>query len=145
MTVTLAASEVAAKLSKLAGSIIESKENTLIVKSGAILDILSVLKDTPGLELNYLNDITATDYWDYFELVYQLTSLNHNHKLTVKTRLAGRKVLSLPSVISVFRGADFQEREIHDLLGIAFAGHPNLKPIILWEGFQGYPLRKDFL
>ncbi len=146
MTTALAGADIAAKLApNLTENVVETQENALLVKSAAIKDILAFLKDAPGLEFNYLNDMTATDYWDYFEIVYQITSLTHNQKMCVKTRLAGRENLSLPSVVSVFKGADYQEREIFDLLGIKFEGHPNLKHIVLWEGFKGYPLRKDYL
>jgi NADH-quinone oxidoreductase subunit C len=146
MTMAVAGAEVAAKLApKFTESIIETQENSLLVKSSAVKDILAFLKETPGLEFNYLNDMTATDYWDYFEVVYQITSIPNNQKMVIKTKLAGRENLSLPSVVSVYKGADYQEREIFDLLGIKFEGHPNLKRIFLWEGFQGYPLRKDYL
>ena len=146
MTTAIAGAEVAARLTPgLAENIIEAQENSLLVKGSAIKAILFFLKGTPGLEFNYLNDITAVDYWDYFEVVYQLTSIIHNHKLAVKTRLKGREDLVLPSVVGVYKGADFQEREIFDLMGIEFEGHPNLKRIMLWEGFNGHPLRKDYL
>jgi NADH-quinone oxidoreductase subunit C len=146
MTTAVAGADIAAKLpANLTENVVETQENSLLVKSTAIKDILAFLKSAPGLEFNYLNDMTATDYWDYFEIVYQITSITHNQKMSVKTRLPGRNDLSLPSVVSVYMGADYQEREIFDLLGIKFEGHPNLKHIVLWEGFQGYPLRKDYL
>ena len=146
MTTALAAAEVAAKItSKSAGSVIDANQNVLLVKSETIQEVLSVLKEAPGLEFDYLADITATDYWDYFEIVYQITSLTHNQKINVKTRLTGRENLILPSVVSVYKGADYQEREIYDLMGISFDGHPNLKRLFLWEGFPGHPLRRDYL
>ena len=106
---------------------------------------MNYLKTTPGLDFDYLTAITAIDYWDYFEVIYQLISLTHNRSVVIKTRCQGRDNLSLPSVVSIYTAADYQEREIFDLMGIRFDGHPNLKPIFLWEGFQGYPLRKDYL
>ena len=77
--------------------------------------------------------------------MYHLTSIVNQHDTVVKTRLYGREELSMPSVYHVWRGADFQEREIWDLMGIRFNGHPNMKRLLLWEGFEGHPLRKDFL
>ena len=146
MTVALDGREVAAKLKQqFAGSIIESRGESLLVKSESIVDIVEHLKSNPELNFDYLNHITAVDYYDYFELIYQLTSIKHNHSLVVKTRCYGRDNPSVPSIVSQYRGADFQEREIFDLMGISFEGHPNLKRIVLWEGFQGHPLRKDFL
>ena len=103
-----------------------------------------MLKDTPGLDFNYLTSITAVDYGDYFELVYNLTSLEHNHSLVIKAR-CDRNQPVLPSVVSLWRAADYQEREIYDLMGVTFEGHPNLKRIALWAGYQGHPLRKDYL
>jgi len=145
MTVALSGKEIAAKLQpRFPGSIVESSESGLVVKSESLLDIASFLKTSPDLDFDYLTAITAVDYYAYFEVVYQLTSLKHNHSLVVKTRCYGRDNPALPSVVSLWRGADFQEREIYDLMGIRFDGHPNMKRIFLWEGFKGYPLRKDF-
>ena len=146
MTIALSGEEITAKLEKkISGSIIESSQNSLVVKSEAWLEVATFLKTTPGLDFDYLTSITAIDYYDYFEVVYQLTSIKHNHSLVVKTRCYGRDNPTVPSVVSLWRGADFQEREIYDLMGISFDGHPNLKRIFLWEGFQGHPLRKDYL
>jgi NADH-quinone oxidoreductase subunit C len=77
-------------------------------------------------------------------LIYDLISIEHNHHIILKTRLTDREKATVASVVSLWRGADFQEREIYDLFGINFPEHPNLKRIFLWDGFQGYPLRKDF-
>ncbi len=146
MTVALSGREIANKLEqKFPGSIVESSEDSLLVKGEFLLGIAAFLKTTPDLDFDYLNNITAVDYYDYFEVVYQLTSLKQNHSLILKTRCHGRDNPTLPSVVSLWRGADFQEREIYDLMGIRFEGHPNMKRIVLWEGFQGHPLRKDYL
>ncbi len=146
MILSLSGKEVAAQLEQqFPGSIIASSENNFLVKSESLLDIAEYLKSSPELDLDYLNHITAVDYYDYFEVVYQLTSIKHNHSLVLKTRCYGRDNPLVPSVVSLWQGADFQEREIYDLMGISFDGHPNLKRIFLWEGFQGYPLRKDYL
>ena len=146
MTLALSGTEVAAKLAEqFPGSIIESSENSFLIKNTSLFDIVSYLKATPGLDFDYLTAITAVDYYDYFELVYHLTSIEHNHSLVLKTRCYDRENPTVSSLVSLYQGADFQEREIYDLLGITFEGHPNPKHIVLWEGFQGYPLRKDFL
>jgi NADH-quinone oxidoreductase subunit C len=116
----------------------------VILNSDSLSRVAGYLKKNPDLAFNYLNYITATDYYDYFELVYQVTSLEHNHSLQFKVRCPDRIKPSVPSVTDIWRGADFQEREIFDLFGINFEGHPNLKRIALWEGFQGHPLRKDY-
>jgi NADH:ubiquinone oxidoreductase subunit C len=82
---------------------------------------------------------------DYFEVVYHLISLEHNHSLVLKTRCYDRDKPVVPSVVNLWRSADFQEREVYDLMGIIFDGHPNLKRLLLWEGFVGHPLRRDYL
>ncbi len=146
MTVALSGKEVAAKLEQqFPASIIESNEDSLLVKSESLFELVSFLKTTPDLEFNFLSSITGIDYFDYFEVVYHLTSMIHNHSLVVKTRCYGRENLVVPSIVSLYQGANSQEREIYDLMGISFEGHPNMKRIFLWDGFQGHPLRKDYL
>lgn len=146
MTLAFSGEEIASQVEEqLPGSIVDSSQDSLVVNSESWLAVAAFLKDTPGLDFDYLTSITAVDYYDFFEVVYQLTSLKHNHSLVVKTRCYEREKPSLPSVVSLWRGADLQEREIYDLMGISFDGHPNLKRIFLWEGFQGHPLRKDYL
>ena len=119
-------------------------ESALWVKPERIVEVVTFLRDEPAFQFNYLNSVSAVDYIDYFEVVYHLTSFHHNHSATIKARLYGREDPSIPSVVGVWQGADFQEREIWDLMGVRFPGHPNLKRIMLWEGFPGHPLRKDF-
>jgi len=145
MTVALSGKEIASQLEeKFPGSIVESNQDSFVVKSDFLLAVAAFLKDTPGLDFGYLNYITAIDYYDHFEVVYQLVSLEHNHSLVLRTRCDQRDNPTLPSLVSLWRGADLQEREIYDLMGIRFEGHPNMKRIALWEGFQGHPLRKDY-
>ena len=146
MTIILSGKEIASELEKqLPRSIVESSENNLAIKSESLLEIASFLKTSPDLAFDYLASITAVDYYDYFEVVYHLTSIKHNHSVMLKTRCYDRENPILPSVVKLWRGADFQEREICDLMGIKFEGHPNLKHIFLWEGFKGHPLRKDYI
>ncbi len=146
MILALSGKEVAAQLEQqFPGSIIESTRNSLLVKTESLFELASFLKTTPGFDFDYLNHITAVVYYDYFEVVYQFTSLKHNHSLVLKTRCYDRENPTVPSIVRLYQGADFQEREIYDLMGISFNGHPNLKRIFLWEGFEGHPLRKDYL
>ena len=126
-------------------SVVASVDGVLFVEPAKIADVAGFLKSDSKLDFNFLNSISAVDYINHFEVVYHLTSMNKRHTAIVKTRLDGRDELTLPSVYHLWRGADFQEREIWDLMGISFAGHPNLKRIMLWEGFDGHPLRKDYL
>ena len=145
----LSAEELAEKVSvgvpdSLDTTSINTAENVIWVKSSKVADVASFMKSDVGLDFNFLNSITAIDYINHFEIVYHLTSIDKEHTAIIKTRLDGREELSLPSVYHLWRGADFQEREIWDLMGIGFSGHPNLKRIMLWEGFPGHPHRKDF-
>ena len=127
------------------GAVDQWTDDTLWVQPTSISQVAGFLQREGDLDMEYLNSISAIDYIGYFELVYHLTSFRKGHKATVKSRLPGREDLSAPSVYHLWRGADFQEREIWDLMGIRFDGHPNMKRIMLWEGFQGHPLRKDYL
>ncbi|MFO8101834.1 MAG: NADH-quinone oxidoreductase subunit C [Dehalococcoidia bacterium] len=143
---TLAGSEAAPKIEeKLSGSIIEINEDCIMVAKDSIAGVMQLLKESPEFDFNYINNITAVDNLDHFEVVYNITSLTRKHTLCVKARVPGRDAPEIPSVTSVWKGADFQEREVYDLMGILFIDHPNLKRIALWAGFEGHPLRKDFL
>lgn len=146
MTVALSGKEIASRLEeKFPGSIEASNQDSLVIKSDALLPAAAFLRDTENLKFDYLNYVTAVDYYSYFEVVYQMTSLEHNHSVIIKTRCYDRENPVVPSVIGLWQAADFQEREIYDLMGIKFEGHPNMKRIFLWEGFPGHPLRRDYL
>ena len=146
MTAILSGNELAGELNdKFPGSVIDAGEKDIIVSGDFLPQVVTHLKDTPELSFDYLNMVTAADYFDYFEVVYRLSSLKHNHSLTIKTRCHDREKPAVPSLTGLYQGADWQEREVYDLMGIEFTGHPNLKRIFLWEGFDGHPLRKDYL
>ena len=146
MTVALSGKEIAARIEeKFPGSIEASGLESLVVKAGSLLDVMAYLRDDGEMGFDYLNYITSVDYYSYFEVVYQMTSLEHNHSIVVKTRCQGRENPAVPSVCGLWQGANVQEREIYDLMGITVDGHPNLKRLFLWEGFPGHPLRRDYL
>lgn len=118
------------------------KDNLLIDRSNS-LEIFRLLRDTHGYD--YLANLTSVDYQDCYEVVYHLASIRKgNGPLGVKVR-AEKENPAVPSLTSLWPGANFQEREVYDMMGIRFEGHPSLKRILLWEGFEGYPLRKDYL
>lgn len=108
-------------------------------------EVARFLKEAPGLELDYLNNLTAVDYLECIEVVYHLSSMKHNHSLTVRVQCRQRDNAQVPSVVHLWQGADLQEREVYDLMGVRFEGHPNLKRLLFWEGFEGHALRKDFI
>ena len=130
---------------RFTGAVIEATDSAITVDSKCLLEVMAYLKTTPGLDFDYMTTVTAIDYFQYFEVVYNLVSMEHNHSLTVKTRAYGRDNPRLPSVVSLWRSADHQEREIYDLMGVTFEGHPNMKRIMLWPEFKGHPQRKDYL
>jgi NADH-quinone oxidoreductase subunit C len=111
-------------------------------------DALAWLRDTPGQEFNYLTDVTAVDYRDPerpLEVVYQLRSLGRKAALRLKVALDRREPLEVQSVYDLWRGADWLEREVYDMFGVTFTGHPDLRRILMWETYaEGHPLRKDF-
>jgi NADH-quinone oxidoreductase subunit C len=111
-------------------------------------DVLAWLRDTPGQEYNYLTDVTAVEYRDPerpLEVVYQLRSLDRNADLRIKVALDKRVPLEVRSVYDLWRGADWLEREVFDMFGVTFTGHPDLRRILMWETYaEGFPLRKDF-
>ena len=146
MTRAVAGTDLAQRIeSQIPGSVVASDAADVWVRSEAVHDALQLLRDGDDLDFQFLNAVTAVDYVEFFELIYHLTSLRRNASCTVKTRLYSREDPSAPSVIDLWRGAELQEREIYDLMGITFHGHPNMKRILLWEGFPGHPLRKDFI
>ena len=127
------------------GAVVDHNQTDVWVRPESILEVARLLKDDASFDFSFLNAVTAVDYIEYFEMVYHLLSMRRNASFVLKSRLAGRENLEAPSVYEVWRGADLQEREVWDLMGIRFDGHPNMKRIMLWEGFPGHPLRKDFL
>ena len=110
--------------------------------------ILQWLRDDPGQTFDYLTDLTAVEYRDGerpLEVVYQLRSLGRRADLRLKIELDKRQPLEVDSVIDLWRGADWLEREVFDMFGVRFRGHPDLRRILMWETYaEGFPLRKDF-
>ena len=118
-------------------------EVVVTVPSERLLDACATLRNDPSLSFDYLRCLSVVDYEDRFQVVYHLWSREHRHKLTLKVDTPPESP-SVPSVTGVWRGADWFEREGHDLFGVEFPGHPELKVLILYEGFEGFPGRKSF-
>jgi NADH-quinone oxidoreductase subunit C len=120
-------------------------ETTLTVRREAVVDVLRALRDTPGLEYQQLMEIAGCDYPERperFEVNYHLLSLTQNRRIRVKV-LTDDKT-PVPSATAVWPVANWLEREVFDLYGVLFEGHPDLRRILTDYGFEGYPLRKDF-
>jgi NADH-quinone oxidoreductase subunit D/NADH-quinone oxidoreductase subunit C/D len=117
----------------------------VIVEAAQLPEFARVIRDEYGF--NYLSSLTAVDYLghgDHLEVVYHAFRVPSGGKPLVFKAQTDRQDAVIPSLVSIYPGADFQEREAYDLYGIHFAGHPNLRRILLWEGFEGYPMRKDY-
>lgn len=118
-------------------------ESTLYIKPEAVEDICRTLKENGFTMLNDITAVHPSAETDYFFVVYHVFSPSMNTRIRLKARVPLENP-ELPSVTAVWRGADWYERETFDLFGIRFTGHPNLARILTAEGFDGFPLRKDF-
>ena len=146
MTKQLGGAELAAQINKIyPDSVLEWNHEEIWIAPENLLMVSNWLKTTDDLDFGTLRAITAVDYIEYFELIYHFLSMRLNQSAILKTRLYGRENPVIDSVVEIWKGADLQEREIWDLMGISFEGHPNMKRVLLWEGFPGHPLRKDFI
>jgi len=124
----------------------EHGDATALVDAGRILDVLGLLRDEAELEFDMLTDLTAVDYLPRtprFEVVYHLYSVALNHRLRIKAPVAGGDA-RIASATRLYPSAGWMEREVWDLYGIQFEGHPDLRRILLYEQFEGHPLRKDY-
>lgn len=122
-------------------------EEMIIVSRNGLRDFVLSLKEDPELDFNFLTDITAVDYLGKkdprFEMVYHLHSLRLNRRLRVKVPVPEADPV-VESLASLWKGANWLEREVWDMFGIRFHGHPDLKRILMYEEFEGHPLRKDY-
>jgi NADH-quinone oxidoreductase subunit C len=125
-------------------------DDTLVVEATQVHLVLRTLRDDPTLFMNFLVDITAVDYLgkDFrFEVVYHLRSFKSGARLRVKAPVADPEDGSNPSIDTItplWASANWMEREVWDLYGIKFGGHPDLRRILMYEEFVGHPLRKDY-
>jgi NADH:ubiquinone oxidoreductase subunit D/NADH:ubiquinone oxidoreductase subunit C len=127
------------------GAVVDRDGDWLVVDPDRLTPVATYLRDELGFD--WLTHISATDYPDHFEVVYNIYSTRPElwgPGLPLKVRVPDKVDPRVPSLVPVYKGANFQEREVYDMFGIRFEGHPDLRRILLWEGFEGYPLRKDF-
>jgi NADH-quinone oxidoreductase subunit C len=119
---------------------------TAVVEAGRLVETMRFLRDDSALAFEMLSDLCAVDYLPRvprFEVVYHLYSVAKNHRLRVKVQV-GAEAPSVPSVVPLWPSANWMEREVWDLYGIRFEGHPDLRRILLYDEFEGHPLRKDY-
>ncbi|MFA6564306.1 MAG: NADH-quinone oxidoreductase subunit C [Verrucomicrobiia bacterium] len=148
----------------MAGVRLAIEGKSLVVGRQHLLDVVRFLKDDTGLAMDYCSNLCAVDWLPrtiktrecdrdvqrdvpgHLEVVYDFYSMAKKHgPLQLRCRTEGREgTPSLPSITPLFRGAEFQEREAFDLYGIRFEGHPDLRRILMWDGFKSFPMRKDY-
>ena len=120
-------------------------ELTIVIEKGALLTICDFLKNDPDLQYNFLSDVTAVDYPERgkrFEVVYNLYSIPKRWRIRLKVNVEEEE--SVPSITSIWEGANWAEREVFDMFGIRFDDHPDLTRIVMPDDWVGHPLRKDF-
>jgi NADH-quinone oxidoreductase subunit C len=158
----MAAAEIVDTLQRaLPGVSIESwdaaDQPCLVVPAGALVDAARVLRDTPELNFSFLAEMTAADYWPKdprFEVVYHLASIGVKdwpragmsgtaRRLRLKVRVSDT-LAELPTLQGIWPNANWYEREVYDLFGVIFAGHPDLRRILMPEDWEGFPARKDY-
>ena len=120
------------------------RESLLIENLKDLPKVASYLKNS-DLQLDYLSSVTGADYLDYLESVYHLYSMTKKTLLVTLRVRVKRESPKIPSLVSIYRSAEFQEREAYDMYGIIYEGHPDLRRIFMWEGFEGFPMRKDYV
>jgi NADH-quinone oxidoreductase subunit C len=126
-------------------------DHTAVVERAALLDVLGFCRDEPALYFDMLMDLTAVDYLKFpgredgprFEVVYHLCSMRHLHRFRVKTRVDEDDAV-VPTAVGLWPIANWFEREVWDMFGIRFEGHPDLRRLLMYEEFVGHPLRKDY-
>lgn len=119
----------------------ETEEPALIVDAADFPAVLRALKEKEGFDR--LGNLTAVDWKDHIEMVYHLYNMEENVKLEVKAALDSAAPV-IESATSLYPGAEFEEREVYDLMGVDFPGHPDLRRILMPDNYPAHPLRKDF-
>jgi NADH-quinone oxidoreductase subunit C len=124
-----------------------SGQHSLRLAPDHAVEVAKFLRDDAELALDFLSNVTGVDWPDCLEAVYHLYSVALKHgPLVIRMRTVNRTdQVELPSLTPVWRSAEFQEREIFDLFGIVFAGHPDLRRILMWDDFKDHPMRRDYV
>ena len=129
----------------LPGAKLQIEGNAFVVDRASLLEIARFLKEHDAFKMDYVSCITGVDYRDYLECVYHFYSMEKKQgPICLKVRVKPDDP-KIPSLTPIYRGAEFQEREAYDMVGIVFEGHPDLRRILMWDGFAHYPLRKSYV
>lgn len=144
-TVTLPGTAVAERLSTaMPGAVRETHADFVVLEPASMYAAMAFMRDDPGLDAKYLVQLCSVDVITRIDVVYHLASLSQNHMFEVKVPADHERPV-VPSVAPLWIGATLQEREVYDLMGVVFEGHPDLTRLFLWDKFPGHPLRKDFM
>ena len=122
----------------------EAARPALYIGADELVAFLTFLRDDTALQLTRMENVTAVDWKDHFEMVYHLYNMEENVKLEVKAALDSAAPV-IESATAVYPGAEFEEREVYDLMGVEFLGHPDLRRILMPDNYPAHPLRKDFV
>ncbi len=120
------------------------RDSFLIEDPQNLSQVASFLKENPELRLDYLSSVAGADYLEYLESVYHFYSIEKKQGPAIFRVRVPKTQAVVPSLVPLYRGAEYQEREAYDTFGIFYEGHPDLRRLFMWEGFEGYPLRKDY-
>ncbi len=125
---------------------LQARNPWIVIDPAALVEVCRYLHDDEALRFDSLSNQSGVDYKErgYIEIVYHLYSYVHRHWIVLKVRTP-RETPEVPSIESVWKAANWHEREIYDLLGVSFTGHPDLRRLLMPEDWVGFPLRKDFV
>ena len=135
-----------AKIEKaLPGTVLKLVRESILLENPAdLLKVAAFLKNDSELKFDYLSSLTGADYLEFLESVYHLYSMEKKTGPLVLRARVKRENPRMPSLVPVYRGAEYQEREAYDMYGIVYENHPDFRRIFMWEGFEGFPMRKDY-
>lgn len=136
--------KLVAKFGDKVGPLGEGVDPSCVVQTDSIADVCQYLAEEPGLEMTSLMCLSATDDKTNLGVTYNLCSMAHKHKITLKVSLTDRETPRVPTVSNIWGTANWHEREAYDMMGIVFEGHPDLRRILCPDDWEGWPLRKDY-
>jgi len=146
MTAAIAGTDIAHQIEqRFPGAVAEAVPEFAVLKPELLVEVMTWLRDDEAMGFRFLSSLTGVDTMEWFEVVYHLEAFRTNRIVALKVKSHDRENPSVPSVSMVWQGAQLQEREAFDLMGIRFEGNPDLRRLFLWDGFAGFPLRKDYL
>lgn len=139
-------SEIKSKIENAVGGVKLKlvRDSILVEEPSALIKVAACLKNSLDFRMDYLSSLTGADYLKFLETVYHLYSMEKKTGPIVLRVRVGRENPKIPSLFSLYRGAEYQEREAYDMYGIVYEGHPDLRRIFMWDSFEGFPLRKDY-